>query len=206
MSYRLVLFDFDGTLADSLPWFASVLNDVAARFGFREIPPEEIDVLRGLDTQAILRRLEVPAWKLPAIAAHMRGRIARDSHRMELFPGIPDALRAIAGRAEVGIVSSNSAPNIRQILGPETTALVRHWECGASLFGKAAKLRKVVERAGVPPRETIYVGDEIRDARAARTCGLHFGAVSWGYNLPEALQAQRPDLLFSSVDHLRDAV
>lgn len=206
MRHRLVLFDFDGTLADSFPWFASMLNEVAARFGFRQLPPEAIDELRGLDTQAILRRLEVPVWKLPAIAAHMRTRIAADIHQMQLFPGIPEALRTIAARADVGIVSSNAAPTIQRILGPETAALVRHWECGASLFGKASRLKRVLGRAKVPAAEAIFVGDEIRDARAAKSCGLRFGAVSWGYNLPAALAAEQPDLLFASVAEMAAAL
>ncbi len=40
--YRLVVFDFDGTLADSFPWFARVINDVADRYRFARIAPDEV--------------------------------------------------------------------------------------------------------------------------------------------------------------------
>jgi phosphoglycolate phosphatase len=200
MRYRLALFDFDGTLADSFALFAGMLDEVADRFGFARLDPREIDSLRGLDTQAILRRLQVPMWKLPRIAMYMRSAFAERSGELRLFPGIPAALRQLHdGGVELGIVSSNAGPTIQRILGAETAALVRHYECGASLFGKPSKLKKVLRRSGIAGKEAIYIGDEIRDAVAAAEAGLHFGAVSWGYNLPAALAAQKPRELFDSV-------
>lgn len=203
MKYRLALFDFDGTLADSFPLFAGMLDEVAERFGFPRVAPGEIEGLRGLDTQAILRRLQVPMWKVPRIAMYMRSAFAERSDELRLFPGIPDALRQLHDRSiELGIVSSNATATIQRILGPETAALVRHYECGASLFGKPSKLKKVLRRSGIAGEEAIYIGDEVRDAHAAAEAGLDFGAVSWGYNLPAALAAQHPTELFGSVDDM----
>ena len=71
MTLRLVLFDFDGTLADSGPWMREVINDVARRYRFRTVSPTEIDELRGKDTRAILAELGVSTWKVPFIARHM---------------------------------------------------------------------------------------------------------------------------------------
>ena len=72
MPYSLVIFDLDGTLADSLPWFHRHVNDVADRFGFRHVTDDNVDALRHAGTRDILRQLEVPLWKLPRIARHMR--------------------------------------------------------------------------------------------------------------------------------------
>jgi phosphoglycolate phosphatase len=72
MRHRLVLFDFDGTLADSLDWFLGIFDQVAERYGFRHLAPGDRERLRGLETRAILRDLGVPAWKLPLIARHLR--------------------------------------------------------------------------------------------------------------------------------------
>ena len=72
MKYRLAIFDFDGTLADSLPWFRSVFNGVAQRYGFRALDDAEFEKLRGVGNREIIRRLGVPLWKMPMIAAHMR--------------------------------------------------------------------------------------------------------------------------------------
>jgi phosphoglycolate phosphatase len=207
VKYRLVIFDFDGTLADSFPWFASVLNDVAERFGFRKIDEAEGEALRGCDPREIIRRLGVPLWKLPMIATHMRALKAASTHHMPLFPGVGDLLRHLSSRgAALAIVSSDTATNIRHVLGPESAALIRHYECSVPIFGKPARIRKVLKTSGIPPRETICIGDEIRDAEAARQAGVAFGAVSWGYARLEALTPYAPAEIFASIDDIADIV
>jgi phosphoglycolate phosphatase len=110
-------------------------------------------------------------------------------------------LRALHGAGiQLAVVSSNSEENIRIVLGPELCELIGMFNCGASMFGKASKFRKVVKRFGVKPGETISIGDEIRDLDAAREIGLATGAVSWGYTAAEALRVQTPDLMFETVD------
>ena len=78
--------------------------------------------------------------------------------------------------------------------------LFSHFDCGASLFGKAAKFRRVVQRAGVKPSQAIAIGDEVRDIEAARAAGIACGAVTWGYAAPEALRALGPDLVFDRME------
>ena len=96
MAYKLVIFDFDGTLADSAGWLFGVLNQVADRYGFRRTSEAEIAMLRGRDNREIVRYLGVPAWKLPLIAAHMRRRVARDD-RQQLTPDrLADLLDGLA--------------------------------------------------------------------------------------------------------------
>jgi phosphoglycolate phosphatase len=199
--YKLVIFDFDGTLADSARWLACELNPLAARFGLRQVTEAEVETLRGCDTRQILSRLGVPTWKLPFIARHLRRRIAQDAGAIQLFPGAKALLRSLAGQGVVlGLVSSNSAANVRRILGPEAAALIEHYECGVGLFGKAVRFRKVVRRARVRPAETLCIGDETRDIEAAREAGLASGAVLWGYHRRELLAERAPTWLFETPD------
>ncbi len=203
MAYKLVIFDFDGTLADSAGWLFGVLNQVADSYGFRRVDEAEIAMLRGRDNREIVRYLGVPAWKLPLIAAHMRRRVARDAAAIPLFEGTPRVLRALKERgAATAVVSSNSEANVRRILGPECAPLVDLYECGASLFGKAAKFRRVLERTGARQDEAICVGDEARDIEAASEAGLASGAATWGYATRELLERQRPTLVFADMDDM----
>ena len=87
MRYRLAIFDFDGTLVDSFPWFSRVLNDVADRFHFRRVEPHEIDALRTMEARELMRHLGIPAWKMPFIAHHMRKRKSRELGETRLFDG-----------------------------------------------------------------------------------------------------------------------
>jgi len=201
--YRLLIFDFDGTLADTFPWFLGCVNEAAARFRFRPIAQDEVEQLRRYGARQLMRHLQVSPWKVPLIARWMRQRMAAELDRVPLFPGVDALLETLAARGVLlVVVSSNSAATIRRALGPRHSALLRHVESGVSLFGKARRLRRVVRACGVDPAEVLCIGDELRDAQAARRARLDFGAVAWGYTHPEALRAERPARFFSSVDEV----
>jgi phosphoglycolate phosphatase len=203
MLYKLAIFDFDGTLADSFPWFLGMVNGLADAHGFRRIEEHEIEMLRGLGARQVAGHLGVPAWKLPRIAREMRRQMARDIGGIALFPGVDRLLRDLAGRGiRLAVVTSNSIDNVRRVLGPDSAALIHHYECGASIFGKRPKLRAVLRASGVPASQAICIGDEIRDLEAARAEGIAFGAVTWGYTNPEALRAQNPEEMFEGPEEI----
>lgn len=199
--YALAIFDLDGTLADSFPWFLRTINDIADHFDFRRVAPEDIEELRHASTREILSHLEVPLWKLPAIARHARRLKAEAASEISLFAGVDAMLRTLTDKSvQLALVTSDSEANAREKLG-DAAALFSHFDCAASLFGKAAKFRRVVHRAGVAPTQVISIGDEVRDIDAARAVGIACGAVCWGYAAPAALRALRPDHVF---EHIRD--
>ena len=203
----LVIFDLDGTLVDSYPWFLRHVNDVADRFGFRRIAVEAVEALRHAGSDDILRRLEVPLWKLPAIAAHMRRLKAASLADIALFPGVDAMLRTLADRGvSLALVSSDHEANARRQLGEANAALFSDFACGAALFGKPAKFRRVLRRAGVAPDAALAIGDEVRDIAAARSAGIACAAVTWGYAAPATLRAQGPDLVFDRVDEIAPAL
>jgi phosphoglycolate phosphatase len=205
--YDLAIFDFDGTLADNGAWFRSNINQVARRYGFRQVTDAELEHLRGLPSAAIIRYLGVPAWKIPFIASHMRKLVARDAHQIALFDGVDALLSSLVERGvAIAIATSNAESNVRRILGDANAKQISDYGCGASLFGKAAKLAAIIKRQQASPERTIAIGDEARDVEAARKAGLVAGAVSWGYATVELLRAQRPDYLFSSMDDIRQAI
>ncbi|MDP9196166.1 MAG: HAD hydrolase-like protein [Pseudomonadota bacterium] len=86
MKKQLAIFDFDGTLANSMEWFSGVMNDVARQHGFRQISDEEREMLRGRSSREIVKYMGIPAWKLPLIARHMRKIARRDTGKIPAFP------------------------------------------------------------------------------------------------------------------------
>ncbi len=72
MPRSLAIFDLDGTLVDSFPWFRRTINDVADRFAFRRVAEDELKALRAASTHEILAGLQLPLWKVPAVARRMR--------------------------------------------------------------------------------------------------------------------------------------
>jgi phosphoglycolate phosphatase len=205
--YRLVIFDFDGTLADSADWFISMTNGVADRFRFRRISEEEVTMLRGRSSREVIAYMRVPAWKMPMIARHTRKLVAEHAQKIPLFPGVEDLLSGLAGKGvKIAMVSSNSEANVRRILGPACADLVTYYACGASVFGKTPKFRSVIRRAKVERSQVISIGDETRDIEAAAKAGISSGAVTWGYARPEILAEHHPTLLFHDMSEILPAV
>ena len=201
--YRLVIFDSDGTLVDSFPWFRGVINDVADRFSFPRLDNAKIEMLRSAGAREVLQELGVPRWKLPLIVRHMRRLKARDADGAGLFPGVPAMLNRLKqSGVTLAVVSSDTEDNVRRMLGPLNAGLLDAYACGAPVFGKPGRMRRLIRRGGFRPADVIAIGDEIRDIAAARSVGIDFGAVSWGYTRPAALIAQGPAIVFAAMEEI----
>jgi phosphoglycolate phosphatase len=207
MTYKLAIFDFDGTLADSFAWALRVINDVAGKYRFRRIQQNEIDALRNYDARKMIEHLGIPMWKLPLVTAHMRKRMTNDIEEIPLFVGVDMLLKRLADRGvTIAIVSSNALANVTRVLGPENVALVQYFACGAAFLGKRAKLRQIIRRSGFLSAEAILIGDEIRDLQAAREEKVAFGAVFWGFNSQESLKRHLPEFEFASMNEILESV
>lgn len=199
MGYKLAIFDFDGTLADSFDWFCRAVTTAAERFRFRAASETDVEQLRGLDAARIARHLQVPAWKIPFIARYMRRHMTRELQTIRLFPEMEDVLHRLAKSGlTLAIVTSNSKHNVQTVLGRELSGLIAHYGCGASIYGKRSKLRSILRKTRLAPEHAIYLGDELRDLHAARAERIAFGAVGWGYTLPHAFAAYEPHELFAT--------
>jgi phosphoglycolate phosphatase len=197
--YKLAIFDLDGTLSDSLPWFRRVVNSFADKHRFRRIEDGDVEMLRGKSSREIIAWLEVPFWRMPVIAADMRRLKSQNIDSIPLFAGVGSMLQALSQAGVIiAMVSSDSESNVRRALG-DHAALMSQFACGASMFGKAAKFRAVLKRTGIAAVDAIAIGDEVRDGEAAAQAGIDFGAVSWGYASHEALKRLSPVLMFDSV-------
>lgn len=200
MAYKLIAFDFDGTLANSFPFFMSVFGSLADAHGFRRVSPEEAHSLRGVDARSVMRHVGLPLWKFPRVALQFKTMMAAQIDSIALFEGVGAMLRALSANGlTLAIVSSNSEENVRSVLG-DLSDLISHYACGISVLGKRQHLAQLRKRSGDSAREMLYVGDELRDIEAARAEGIPFGAVAWGYTHFSALLAESPDEAFAQIE------
>ncbi|MGV3659126.1 MAG: HAD-IA family hydrolase [Prosthecobacter sp.] len=207
-AYKLAAFDFDGTLADSLPWFLGTLNQIADRHGFRNVSDGEIEMLRHRSSREIVQYLGIKPWRMPFLARDFRQRsaAAAAAGAIALFPGIADVLAdLVAAGIIVAVVSSNGEDTIRRVLGP-SAAHVSHFACSASVFGKARHFRRLIRHTRIPPPSILSIGDEVRDIEAARSVGIATAAVTWGCAREDVLRGAAPDAVFHSVEELKGAL
>jgi phosphoglycolate phosphatase len=197
MRYRLIVWDFDGTLADTLALALATYNALAARHGFVRI--EDVAAVRGLSARAFLRRHGIRLVQVPLLLKQYHAATRSQMGSVRLFEGVPDLLRSLkAAGCLLGVLSSNSAENIGACLRVNGVADLFAFVVGyPRLFGKARALRRLLRRQALAPQQVLYVGDEERDVQAARQAGVDAAAVTWGFHPTERLAQQAPTFLWS---------
>ena len=197
--HALHLFDFDGTLADTRPIAHQILNEMSREFGFRELPLDQLDEARRMNTRQFISHLGISKWKVPSIAKRGLQLLHDRIHLVEPVPGIPEVLATLHRRGErLAILTSNNQTNVEAFLGRHGLRYFEFVSCSSKLFGKGREIRSILRREKLSPTEILYIGDETRDIEAAKETGLRMTAVTWGYNSPEALALLEPAYMISS--------
>ncbi|HEX8437941.1 HAD hydrolase-like protein [Archangium sp.] len=192
-----VVFDFDGTLADSKEAFIGLYNAFAEKNHYGKMTAENLDALRKLSVLERCRQLGVPPYKLPWVMMQV-GRSFRNAvQSIDFHEGIPELLKELRGRGlKLMILSTNSEENIRAFLKRHAVeAWVEGFYCSSSIFGKARLLRELMKRAGLQREQLVYVGDEHRDVEACKEVGVKVIAVRWGFDAEVRLREAGPDHL-----------
>lgn len=202
MKYKVAIFDFDGTLADSFPFFLGILDELADKYHRDHVSPEQLCELRKMTTPELLKYFHFPMWRLPFIGRNVNNQMSQNINQITLFEGMEALIQDLASLGMVlVVVSSNSYENVVRVLG-ENASLFSHFECGSAMMGKKKRFKRVLDKLKVDPAEVISIGDEIRDLEASKKMDIAFGAVTWGFADPEAFVSRDPDHIFYSVSDI----
>lgn len=206
MIYRTMVFDFDGTIADTLGETRRIFNQIAPDYGIRQVEEHELEHLRHLSLKELLRHLHIPKRRVPALISRGTGLMRGNITQLQLIPGMREVLLEMRGHVDsFGILTSNASANVELFL--ETHNLREAFDFVSStskLTGKAKHLRAIRKTFSLRHEQMLYVGDELRDVKASQKAGIPIAAVTWGFNSRESLAAQAPDYVFDQpADFLR---
>lgn len=197
---EVLIFDFDGTLADTLEAGRLIFNQLAPDHGYEALCLEKALELRHLNLGEILKTLGVKRRSLPGLLRKAKAILHEQLDKLSPCPGVFEVLPAMReGAVKCGVLTSNSVENVEFFL---TRLGVRHHFDFISscprLQGKARCLKAIARRFSVAPAQLFYVGDEVRDVKACRKAGVPVVGVTWGFNSRDALEKSGPSLV---VDH-----
>lgn len=203
MGYSQVIFDFDGTVADTFEFSYVILNRLAGDYGFRKLGRGEVEMARDMSAMEMIRFLGVPMGKLPSIITRGYSELKQEMERVPMVPGMREALLEMKERGVgLGVLTSNAKENVELFLRRHELECFDFVASSSKIFGKAREMRKLLKRYSLKKEEVCYVGDEVRDVEAAREAGLSCAAVVWGYNSRKALAEAGPTYVFSTPEEM----
>ena len=189
-TFRLLVFDLDGTLVDSRRDLAESANSLLAECGRGPLPEDVIGRMVGDGAARLVERAFAtagcaqPADALPRFLAIYNSRLLKFTRP---YPQIPDVLTALAARAPLAVLTNKPLAAARHIL--DGLGLGHHFPPARVVGGdgpfprkpQAAGLLHLVAAAGVTPAETVLVGDSLIDWRTARAAGSHMCLAGYGF-------------------------
>ena len=197
-----VIFDFDGTLADTFTYILLVFKEIAEEYDIN-IEGVDVEAMRSLSVIQLLKYFHIPLYKLPFIVLEGQKRMKRYAPKIKPIKGIPEVLNELKKRNyRMGILTSNSVENVDDFLTRHDLDMFDFLLSQNNLFGKDRSLRSLMKKYKIVKDEAIYVGDEIRDLDACHTVQIDVVAVGWGFNTPGILKTLRPTFIVDTPEDL----
>ncbi|MCA9371727.1 HAD-IA family hydrolase [Candidatus Woesebacteria bacterium] len=198
--FSTYIFDFDGTIADTLFTVIRIINNNKEHYGIDGIDETEIPRFRNMSVRYLLKEFNIHLVQVPKFLRDIQKELGNHISEVKCFLDMDTVMQTLKKKgAHVGIVTSNTEKNVSQFLFRHKLEKIPSFVIAEpSLFGKHKKIKKAVEKYHLNPQKTIYIGDEIRDIEAANKAGVASGVVTWGYNGKEILSKHHPDYLFDS--------
>jgi phosphoglycolate phosphatase len=208
MTQKVVIFDFDGTVADTVDALVSIANRLAVEFGYIQITPEELALLRNLSSREIIKYSGISVFRIPFLVKKVKSELKNKIKEFKPIPGIQEALVTLKSEGyRLGIITSNSRDNVTEFLkNNNLDELFEFIYSGVTIFGKTTIINNVLRQKQLKPHEVIYVGDETRDIEASKKANIKVIAVTWGFNSPEVLAKENPDFLINHPSELLEVV
>ena len=204
---KYIIFDFDGTLADSTAVFASAWNTLAQKYKFKGIEFKEIESLKKLSIAERSKLFDFPMYKLPMILPQFYRLYRQSLNEVHLYEGIKDVLMEIDKRGyKILIISSNSQENILEFLKMNGIQCVSNVLCSNRIFGKDKVLKKFLKDSNSTASDVLYIGDEQRDIVACKKVGVPIIWVSWGYDSIEVIQQEEPEYKVNAPKEILDII
>ena len=203
MKNLTLIFDFDGTIADTHHYIVEISNRLSKEYGYKIIQPEEVQILKDKTSQEVIIHLNVPVMKIPAILTRAKKEFEKWRSSLKPIKGLKETLLELKNMGfMLGIVSSNSLENITNFLKNHQMDVFDFIQPTPMVWSKNTALKKILSKHNLNPYQVIYIGDEMRDIDAARKAGLRVISVDWGYNSEVSLKKKKPNYLVHTPEDL----
>lgn len=208
MTSPVIIFDFDGTIADIRRTLVKIANELAEEFEYEPVTESEIIRLSNLSSKDVILQSPIPAYKIPFLLRRVKKELNQHIIHLRPFEGIEETLAFLKEKnCYLGIITSNLAENVLEFLRKNNLASYFDFVYSANtLFGKHKTINAVIRKHQLLKEKIIYVGDETRDIEAAKKSNIRVAAVTWGFNSADVLSQHNPDFIIDQPEQLQDII
>lgn len=204
---KTAIFDFDGTIVDSVPLIYTVVNRVLKKFNYTQLTEKEAENLRSKNTIQILKESGIPFWKMPFMVSFAYEAYNEEISKIKPFIGIREIFQELKNEnVSIGIISSNTNNLILKILSNFDFPEIDFLYTSKNLGGKQKMIGKCIKKYKLQKESTVYIGDEIRDIEASQKNGIRCIGVTWGFNTKESLLTTNPYAIVENVKDLSSKI
>ncbi len=205
MVRKTIIFDFDGTIADTLSACIHLVNNNSEKYGWRKIQDTEIEKLRGMTPFELIREFKIPFYKVPFLIKKFQLELYEAMDQVRIFPGMKNAIETLHKNGHrLGIITSNTEANVRRCLEAHKINSFDFIHNERSIFGKSHSIKNAIKAYKLTTENVVYIGDEVRDIQASHKSQIPSIAVTWGFNSKNLLKEHGPDYLVDSPSNLLD--
>ena len=202
-SLSTIIFDFDGTIADSLYKGIEITNQIAKQLNLKTIKPEEIETLRNMTQKEMIKYFKIPIYKIPILVAKYHKEFNKIIDTLLPFKDMKQVIKQLSEKYNLGILSSNSQENIEKFLyANNISQFFKFIHSQPQIFSKSFSIKKIMRFYKLKNNNIIYIGDEVRDIEAAKQAKIPIISVSWGANSKQLLQKYYPNYLVDNPEEL----
>jgi phosphoglycolate phosphatase len=200
---KVVIFDFDGTIADSFQTTLRIGNRLASEYSYRPVQDHEVERLRGCSYREIAAHIGLSWHKIPSLALRLHREMSASIAELQPIAGLTAVLSELRARGfGLGILTTNSRDNVQRFLDANRLSDFDFIGAASNPWGKQRSLKALLRARRLAPHEVVYVGDEVRDIEATRALTVPMIAVGWGFTTPTYLAAHQPDHLIERPEQL----
>lgn len=191
-----IIFDFDGTLANSVDLMFSLYNEHVEEFGYYPVTRDEMPSLRRMSYSKAMRTKNIKARRLPKILMTLSKEMHSRMEDVSPYDGIVEVLHELQNLGfSIGVLTSNQASLVNDFFKKHSFPAFDFVVSEKTIFGKDKALKRIIKRFGLEADQILYVGDEPRDVTASRKAGIQVIGVSWGLAGTEGFEKAAPNIL-----------
>jgi phosphoglycolate phosphatase len=205
---KTIIFDYDGTLVDSFALAMKIFNrHIVKKYKLAKVDQGDIESLKNLSSLEVIRTLNIPLTKILLVVNDYHRYFHKHAKFVKLHDGIVPMLKTLKDNGhQLGIITTNHRDVVINNLQKNNIDFF-DWIYGSkNIFGKGAKIKKVIKKRKLNNEDILYIGDETRDIDAAKHAHIKSVAVTWGYNSRLALARHNPNHLITTPQELHAVV